>query len=172
MLARIQQLELIEIRADGAPKGDLRSLSEFAVDACARTAAHYKRTGFSLPWISFLARCGSDIVGVCAFTAAPSDGRVEIAYHTFPPFEGRGMATAMVRELIRCARGADPDVELFAHTLAERNASNAILRKLGFEFVGQRRHCQEGEIWEWRHGSITGPCSERLPEPRSHFHHD
>jgi [ribosomal protein S5]-alanine N-acetyltransferase len=132
MLARTQQLELVEIGADGVPKVDLGPLSRFASDACVKTAAHYDRAGFSPPWISFLARCGWQVVGICAFTAAPTAGRVEIAYHTFPPFEGRGFATAMVSELLKRSSEADPNVEVFAHTLAENNASSAILRKLGF----------------------------------------
>jgi len=39
-------------------------------------------------------------VGLCSFKAEPSDlPEVEIAYFTFPHREGRGIATAMVREL-------------------------------------------------------------------------
>jgi RimJ/RimL family protein N-acetyltransferase len=150
MHTRIQHLHIVEISADGTPAQALGTLSEFAIAACAQTTAHYKKTGFSPPWISFLATCDSEVVGICAFIGAPTCGRVEIAYHTFPPFEGRGAATAMVRELITRAQRSDPHVELFAHTLAEQNASNAILRKLGFEFVGQLCHPEEGEIWEWR----------------------
>src|SRR5262252_4595758 len=121
MLAPIEQLTLVEIGENGTPRKDLGELSKFAADACVNTAAHYKRAGFSPPWISFLACAGSEIVGVCAFTAAPVGGRVEIAYHTFPLFEGRGFATGMARELVRRANEVDPDVELFAHTLAEHN---------------------------------------------------
>jgi [ribosomal protein S5]-alanine N-acetyltransferase len=80
----------------------------------------------------------------------------------FPPFEGRGVATAMVRELITRARQADPDVELFAHTLSARNAPNAILRKLGFQFVGERGDPEAGQIWEWRHRSIQ-PIDQANP---------
>jgi [ribosomal protein S5]-alanine N-acetyltransferase len=151
---RVQQLELIDISANGVPKKDLGALSQFATDACAQTVTHYKKAGFSPPWISFFARCDSEIVGICAFTAAPAAGRVEIAYHTFPPFEGRGVATAMVRELVRRAAQTDPDVELFAHTLAQQNASNAVLRKLGFEFVRELSHSDEGAVWEWQRKSI------------------
>jgi RimJ/RimL family protein N-acetyltransferase len=154
MLARIQQLELVEIGADGAPKADLGSPSESAADACVKTAAHYRRAGFSPPWISFLARCGSEVVGICAFTAAPVVCRVEIAYYTFPPFEGRGFAAAMVSELLTRAYDTDPSVEVFAHTLAEHNASNAVLRKLGFEFFRELNHPEEGTIWERRRKSI------------------
>jgi RimJ/RimL family protein N-acetyltransferase len=154
MRTRIQKVELIELDLDGAPKQDPGLLSDFAADACAKTTAHYQRLGFSPPWISFFAKWDSEIVGICAFIAAPNGGRVEIAYHTFPPFEGRGVATAMVSELLTRAHRIDPDVELFAHTLAEHNASNAVLRRLGFEFVGQLSDPEEGAIWEWRHRSI------------------
>lgn len=151
MHTRIQHMDLVEISVDGTPAQALGTLSEFVLTACTQTAAHYTKVGFSPPWISFLAMCDSQVVGICAFITAPTCGRVEIAYHTFPPFEGRGAATAMVRELITRAQRSDPQVELFAHTLAEPNASNAILRKVGFEFVGQHCHPEEGEIREWRH---------------------
>jgi RimJ/RimL family protein N-acetyltransferase len=149
----VQQLHLVEIGADGVPAQDLGVLSRFVADACTQTLAHYRKAGFSPPWISFLARCESEIVGVCAFTSAPTAGRVEIAYHTFPPFEGQGVATAMVSELLTRARRVDPDVELFAHTLPGPNASNAILQKLGFQFFGEMTHPEEGTIWEWRRES-------------------
>ena len=71
------------------------------------------------------------------------------------PFEGRGFGTTMVSELLIRARGADPNVEVFAHTLAEHNASSAILRKLGFEFVGEMNHPEQGAIWEWRRKSAA-----------------
>ena len=62
---------------------------------------------------------------------------MEIAYHTFKPFEDQGVATMMVSELIKIAQTADPDVEVFAQTAAQANASNATLRKVGFEFRGE-----------------------------------
>ncbi len=80
----------------------------------------------------------------------PDRWRVEIAYNTFPPFEGRGIATGMVSELLLRAGLADLGIELFAQTLAQANASNAILRKLGFEFGGALEHPEEGVLWEWR----------------------
>ena len=86
----------------------------------------------------------------CAFTAAPVAGRVEIAYFTFPSFEGRGVATEMATQLISIARMTQPAIEVFAQTLPERNASNSILKKLGFELFGQANHPEEGPVWEWR----------------------
>lgn len=39
------------------------------------------------------------IVGTCAFRSPPRSGEVEIAYFTFPEFEGRGFTTEMARHL-------------------------------------------------------------------------
>jgi hypothetical protein len=61
----------------------------------------------------------------------------------------------MVKELLTRARRVDPTVEIFAHTLAEQNASTVILRNLGFEFVGAVDHPEEGAIWEWRRNAST-----------------
>lgn len=150
MLTRIQRIQLIQIALNGAPAEEAGVLSEVAAQTCAATAAHYKKAGFSPPWVGYLAISDSDIIGTCAFTAAPAAGRVEIAYHTFPGFEGRGAATAMAAELIALACGVQPGMEIFAQTLPEKNASNAILRKLGFRFFSAIDHPEEGQVWEWR----------------------
>src|SRR5438093_730858 len=45
------------------------------------------------------------VVGTCGFKSGPSATRsVEIAYFTFPEFEGRGLATAMAEKLIARSR--------------------------------------------------------------------
>ncbi len=145
-----QPLRLVQIGADGTPAERLDSLPEVAREACAATAALYARVGFDPPWIGYLALSGQDVVGTCAFKTGPRLGKVEIAYFTFPPFEGQGIATAMARALIEIARTADRTMELTAQTLAEPNASNAILRKLGFQFAGAVDVPDEGRVWEWR----------------------
>lgn len=144
-----ERIELVVIGRDGAAGKDFGTLSEAAAEACRQTVSHYERAGFSPPWISFLAREQLRWVGVCAFVSAPSAGRVEIAYHTFSGFEGRGVATAMARELITRARDADSAVAVVAKTLPESNASNAILRKLGFTLRGELDEPGQGMIWEW-----------------------
>src|SRR5258705_1206577 len=63
-----------------------------------QTVAMLQRTGATTPWTGYLAvdRAHQIIVGTCSFTAPPDpEGAVEIAYFTFPPFEGRGNASAM-----------------------------------------------------------------------------
>lgn len=142
-------IRLVEITRDGSPAELAAGLPEAARKACASTASVYGRVGFSPPWIGYLALSGPEVVGTCAFPAAPTAGRVEIAYFTFPPFEGRGIATAMASALIELARAAQPEIMIFAHTLPEPNASNRVLQKLGFTLTGTVDHPEEGKVWEW-----------------------
>lgn len=74
---------------------------------------------------------------------------MEIAYHTFEEFEGRGLATQMARELVAIARRADPALMIVAQTLRETNASARILQKLGFTCAGSVHHPEDGEVLEW-----------------------
>ena len=37
-----------------------------------------------------------------------------------------------------------------AHTLAETNASNTVLRKVGMSFVGEIDNQEVGKVWRWR----------------------
>jgi RimJ/RimL family protein N-acetyltransferase len=100
-------------------------------------AAHrhlYKITGADAPWLGYLAvdETAGQIVGACAFKGPVQDGRVEINFMTFPPFQGQGHAVAMARALIDIAR-AHPDVrEVAAHTPTSDGASSRILARLGF----------------------------------------
>ena len=120
--------------------------------ACA-TAAYLAATPDGRDrWGAYLAldRGTRDIVGTCAFIAPPDgEGVVEIAYYTFPPHERQGVATAMAaalreealrREEIRCVR---------AHTLPERNPSVRVLEKLGFTWIGEVTHAEDGLVWRW-----------------------
>ena len=114
------------------------------------TADLYRSSGFEPPWIGYIAVSEGQAVGTCAFKCAPEDGRAEIAYFTFPEFEGRGMATEMATQLIALARAERPDVVVAAQTLPERNASNHILERLGFSQAGTAMDADAGEVWEWR----------------------
>ena len=89
------------------------------------------------------------IVGTCAFRSPPRSGEVEIAYFTFPKFEGRGFATEMARHLIQIVKDTQPGTRIFAFTLPEKNASNRILQKLGFGFAGETRDEEDRVVWRW-----------------------
>ena len=146
----ITGVDLLPVNPDGSPAGKVGFIAQQQREALTATVKLYERAGFVRPWISYLATSGPLVVGICAFVAPPRSRRVEIAYHTFKPFEDQGVATMMVSELIKIAQTADPDVEVFAQTAAQANASNATLRKVGFEFVGEFPHTEVGRVWEWR----------------------
>ena len=112
--------------------------------------ALYRRTEAIGPWIGYLARDEQtgDLVGSCSFIASGSGGSVEIAYFTFPPYRGDGVATAMARKMLAvAAEGGNP--ELHAFTLPEENASTCVLRKLGFTHTGEAVDDDAGVVWRW-----------------------
>jgi RimJ/RimL family protein N-acetyltransferase len=144
-------LTLIEIARDGGVSHPGIKLAGTAAAVCQGTAEMYKTTGFTLPWIGYLAVSAGQVVGTCAFKTAPSDGAVEIAYFTFPGQEGQGVATAMARQLIDIAYANDRSLKIIAHTPPERSASNAVLQKIGFLLLGDWEDPVDGPVWEWEY---------------------
>ena len=132
-----------------------------------QTVAMLQRTEATTPWTGYLAvdRTHQIIIGTCAFPAPPDpEGVVEIAYFTFPSFEGRGYASAMAAGLVELAEGTAGIRRLRAHTLPEGNASTRILEKLGFERVGETIDPDVGQVWRWErdaavHTSPQQSCS-------------
>jgi RimJ/RimL family protein N-acetyltransferase len=141
-------IRLVAIQASGEP-AERVELPPGVAGVLPATADLYRATGFEPPWIGYVATSAGQAVGTCAFKTAPVAGRVEIAYFTFPPCEGRGFATAMARQLVGLARARYPDIVVTAQTLPERNASNAILEKLAFRLAGVATDAEVGEVWEW-----------------------
>ena len=123
---------------------------ELVRQVVAATLALYERSPRCEPWICYLAVDSetSRVVGTCGFKAGPAGGSVEIAYFTFPEFEGRGYATEMAGLLVGIVRsGGVPTVA--AETAPERNASTRILEKLGFALVGETVDADIGKAWRW-----------------------
>ena len=88
------------------------------------------------------------LAGMCSLKGPPADGVVEIAYYSFPGFEGRGIGTEMARFLVERAATLPGVTAVIAHTAAERNASNRILEKIGMKFAGEEQ--EDGmPIWRW-----------------------
>ena len=124
-------MKLIAINKNGIPAERLEPLPQLARDICDPFREFYNLQGFTLPWTGYLAEQDGVIVGSCGFKGAPADNRVEIAYFTFPNFEGRGLATQMARHLVDIALVTSLGITVAAQTLPEENASTTILRKLG-----------------------------------------
>lgn len=137
------------IERDGAVSRPEAALPAAARDVLTATIQLYEKLGFEPPWIGYLAFEHGVCVGTCAFTGPPVDGRVEIAYFTFPPHEGRGVATRMAQALISLSTAADATVLVTAHTLPEDNASTTVLKRLGFQLAGSVVHPEDGTVWDW-----------------------
>lgn len=145
----MSDIDLIQINVHGKPVGKVGVLSDIARQVCAATTRLYTNAGFAPPWLGYLAQRDRKLVGACAFKAPPLDGKVEIGYLTFPDYEGQGIATAMVRQLLHIAKATQPDLTVIAHTANEENASNAILKKFGFQFAAVFDDAEDGQMWTW-----------------------
>jgi RimJ/RimL family protein N-acetyltransferase len=101
------------------------------------------------PWGCYLAELDGRAIGTCAFKFPPdAEGEVELAYMTFPAFEGRGHATAMVGALVRIAEEAGAAM-VVALTLPYENASNRALGRNGFTLTGEEEDPEDGPVWRW-----------------------
>jgi RimJ/RimL family protein N-acetyltransferase len=79
---------------------------------------------------------GPVLVASGGFKGPPRDGTVEIGYSVLPQFQGRGIATELVRELVRWAI-AQPGVNrIVAETEWANPASVRVLAKAGFVHRG------------------------------------
>lgn len=122
---------------------------EFAEPVAEATKQLYVQHGFEKPWVGYFGVDEGKLTGTCGFKSPPRDGRVELAYFTFPEFEGQGYATQMAARLIEIAQQVPDAIEVFAQTLPEKNASTHILSKLGFLMIGEVNHPEDGLVWEW-----------------------
>ncbi len=108
-----------------------------------------------ITWWNYLIvhRTDARLIGTCGYKGAPTpDGVVEIGYEIADRYQGLGLATETARALVKLAFGYDAVQVILAHTLAEENASAAVLRKLGFSFVEEIFDLEDGKIWQWRLG--------------------
>lgn len=157
-MGAVRLVRIDEAMLTAAVAGRLEELAGGAVgpvaDLVHETLAHTR---------SFLAACpggaawlavdgaARQIVGTCAFKGGvnPTTGEIEIAYHTFPPFQGRGHAKRMAAGLVRLAQGMAGVRRVIAHTLPERNASCRVLEASGFAPAGEVLDPDDGPVWRW-----------------------
>ena len=90
------------------------------------------------------------VVGCAGFKGQPdADGIVEVAYAIVPVWQGKGFATAALRELVAIARNDSRVRCVRAHTLPESNASTRVLTKNGFLKLGEVTDPEDGLVWRW-----------------------
>lgn len=132
--------------------------AELVCEVVTQTISLLNRSPRFAPWIGYLAHDEENarIIGSCAFKDGPSEaGEIEIAYFTFPDYEGQGYATAMAAQLLHIAATSEAVREVVAHTLPETNASTHLLQKCGFQFGGEVVDPEDGPVWRWQKPSIA-----------------
>jgi RimJ/RimL family protein N-acetyltransferase len=91
------------------------------------------------------------LVGNGGFTGAPDEsGVVEIGYEIAAEHWNRGFATEAAQALIAYVFAHTEIRAVIAHTLAEKNASNSVLQKVGMTFDAEVDEPEFGKIWRWR----------------------
>src|SRR5690606_3252620 len=109
----------------------------------------YARTGIQAPWTGYFVRFGGRIAGTCGFAGLPADGEIEIAYWTFPEFEGKGIAQAACGELLEIVRRTDATLTVVAKTAPAFDASTSILKAHDFQQAGVVQDHEIGDAWKW-----------------------
>lgn len=132
--------------------GDVAPLVQGVVE---QNEAYRATTGAPPEWGGYLAVDeDGQVIGTCAFKGAPdTGGEVEIAYFTFPAYEGHGFGGAMAAALLAQATESDIVRTVCAHTLPEANASTRILSRLGFAQTGIVVDPEDGPVWRWERGA-------------------
>jgi RimJ/RimL family protein N-acetyltransferase len=103
-------------------------------------------------WWTYLIvhRQDARLIGTCGYKGAPSvDGTVEIGYEIAERYQNQGLATEAAGALTDFAFRQSGVRAVMAQTLAEENASVRVLRKLGFQYVGEKIDIEDGHLWEW-----------------------
>ena len=112
---------------------------------------HDEDTEASELWPSyfFVGPAGA-LVGNGGFAAPPNEtGEVEIGYEVAPAYQNKGYATAAARALVELALSRQEVSAVVAHTLAQENASNAVLRKVGMSLAAELPNPEVGKVWKW-----------------------
>lgn len=144
-------MNLIAITKEGRPEKEIKDLHPIAENILTATVELYKTANYEPPWVGYLVLDDlGECIGTCAFKSPPINNTVEIAYFTFPEYEGAGYASRMANNLVHIALKAQPGIKVIAQTLSEENASTSILKKAGFVFDKEVHHPEDGLVWEWK----------------------
>ncbi|HEY9420987.1 MAG TPA: GNAT family N-acetyltransferase [Thermoanaerobaculia bacterium] len=128
---------------------DVATRAEISPDWLARV----KASPLADPWthgFAMVHRASGAAIGTCAYKGPPSpEGIVEIAYGVDPQYQGQGYATEAARALVAFAFRSGLVRVVRAHTRLEGEASMQVLRKCGFERIGQFMDPEDGLVWRW-----------------------
>jgi ribosomal-protein-alanine N-acetyltransferase len=113
------------------------------------TIDYFNKIGYASPWIGYFARMDNELVGSAGFKGAPKEGKVEIAYGTFPAYQRQGVGSQICCQLVQLALQTDPAVRITARTFEPDNYSARILKKNSFVCNGPVWDEEDGTVWEW-----------------------
>ncbi len=98
----------------------------------------------------FIDPAAATLIGNGGFHGPPNDfGEVEIGYEIADEFRNRGYATEAVRGFVQFAFSDAGVRTVVAHTLAEKNASNSVLARVGFQRAAELANAEVGRVWRW-----------------------
>lgn len=81
------------------------------------------------------------LVGSACFKGAPNSlGQVEVGYGVYPKFQNQGFMTEALEGLVHWAAEQRTVAQVVAETARQNLASQAVLRKVGFEMTEQTTH--------------------------------
>jgi RimJ/RimL family protein N-acetyltransferase len=77
-------------------------------------------------------------------------GTVEIGYEIASEYWNRGFATEAVHKMVDFAFADEQVTKVIAHTLADVNASNSVLQKVGMKYITEEDDPEQGKVWLWQ----------------------
>jgi [ribosomal protein S5]-alanine N-acetyltransferase len=99
----------------------------------------------------FIWPAGKMLVGNGGFKGPPDRlGMVEIGYEIAADYWNRGFATEAAQGMIDYAFAQREVQTVIAHTLAEKNASNRVLQKVGMRYSAEVDNSELGKIYRWQ----------------------
>lgn len=93
---------------------------------------------------------GDEIVGLMSVTRLPAPGEIHIGYGVAPTWQGRGVATRAVTDLLAWARDDARVQRVSAETSVDNVASQRVLERNGFAKIGGRVDPEDGPLICWQ----------------------
>ena len=103
------------------------------------------------PWVAWLALRDGEVIGHSGFHGPPDEaGEVEISYTVLPDLRGRGLAGELLDALLDWCRARHDVRSARAGISPDNTASLALVRRRGFERVGEQVDEEDGLEWIFR----------------------
>ena len=102
-------------------------------------------------WVAWLAVRDGEVIGHSGFHGPPDEaGEVEISYTVLPELRGRGLAGELLDALLEWCAARDDVRSVRASISPDNTPSLALVRRRGFERVGEQIDEEDGLEWIFR----------------------